>query len=144
MLILTKSISPHEGNLRAERFRSSGEPLFRVPCWDFRCYMCTRKKRARCDTVSFLRNHESRTKQIMYLKWALANFQNMSIYYPSGKYKLSIRSFSGYHYCYKIIFLHIILCPSKKCFVHDNVHKVFSALNLIIIFMKAFICIRNL
>ena len=34
------------------------------------------------------------TMNLLHLIWALVNLQNMPIYYPSGKYKLSICSFS--------------------------------------------------
>ena len=105
MFIFIKTTSPYEGNLKTERVRNSGEPLFYVPCWSFRCQMCTTKKHALCDIFFFFKNHESWTKQIVYLKWALANLQNMTIYYPSEKYKLSICSFSEY-YCYQIVFVH--------------------------------------
>ena len=61
--------------------------------------------------------------------------------YPSEKYKLLICSFLEY-YSYKIIFVYIILCISKRCLVHDtNVRKVFPALNLTIIFIKFITCI---
>ena len=33
-----KTTKPHEGNLRAERIRNSGEPLFCVLCWSFTCH----------------------------------------------------------------------------------------------------------
>ena len=59
--------------------------------------------------------HESWTKQFVNLKWALDNLKNMPIYYPSGKYKLSIRSYSEY-YCYKIVFLHINFFEPLKMF----------------------------
>ena len=39
--------------------------------------------------------------------------QNVQIYYPSGKYKLSIRSFLGY--CHTIVFVHNIM-PLKRMF----------------------------
>ena len=51
--------------------------------------------------------------------------QNMAIYYPSGKCKLSIPSFLE-HYC-AILFVHNVLCPSKGYLVHDaNMFKFFK------------------
>ena len=68
---------------------------------------------------NFLRNNESWTKQIMHLKWALANLQNKKIYCPSGKYKLLIRSFLE-DYCYKMLLLWVcykdIIATLKKIF----------------------------
>ena len=46
--------------------------------------------------------------------------------YPSEKYKLLICSFLEY-YCYKIIFVYIILCISKRCLVHDTNVRSFSS-----------------
>ena len=133
-----KTTSPHEANWRAKRIRNSDEALFCVPCWNFRCHMFTMKKRASCDTFSFFRNHKSCTWNEPWLTCAKhANLFN----YPSEKYKLLICSFLEY-YCYKIIFVDIILCISKRCLVHDtNVRKVFPALNLAIIFIKFITCI---
>ena len=44
MFIFTKTTNPDEGNLKAKRFRNSGETLFSVPCQDFKWHMCTTKK----------------------------------------------------------------------------------------------------
>ena len=58
-----------------------------------------------------------------------------------GNINFQFVPFSRYYF-YKIVFEHIILCPSKRCLVHDaNVHNYFSALNLTIIFIKPFACI---
>ena len=55
--------------------------------------------------------------------------QNMPIYYPSGKYKISIRFFQ-FEYWYTVKFVHDISCPSKGCLVHDrNAHEIFAVLN---------------
>ena len=55
--------------------------------------------------------------------------QNMPIYYPSRKYKLSIRFFQ-FEYWYTVNFVPDISCPSKGCLVHDrNVHEIFAVLN---------------
>ena len=116
--------------------------MHNVPVWPvetFRCCTCTTKKSAPCDT--FFRNHKSWTNKIVYLEWALANLQNISIYYPSGKYKHSICSFSEY-YCYKTVFMHNICAPLKDIWcIHDtSVHKILLALNLTIIFIKPLTC----
>ena len=58
---------------------------------------------------------------------SLSYLQNMSSYYPSGIYKLSI------HFLVRYFFFFL-----KECLVHNtNVCKTFSALNLTIIFIKA-------
>ena len=108
--IFIKTTIPNEVNLRAQVIRNSGEPLFCVPYWDLRCYMYTTKKRAPCD--NFLKNHELWTKRMVYLKWALANLQNMTIYYHSGKYSLSIRS--SLEYWCKIVFVCRLFCDPQK------------------------------
>ena len=48
----------------------------------------------------------------------LSYLQNIPIYYPSGKYKLSIRSFLEYYYT-TIIFVHDISHLSKRFLVGD-------------------------
>ena len=71
----------------------------------------------------------------------LSYSQNMPIYFASKKYKLSIHSFL--EYCYTIVLVHDILCPSNESLVHDsttNMHKIFSALNLTIICIRPFTC----
>ena len=64
----------------------------------------------------------------------------MPIYFPSGKYKLSIRSFLEYRY---IIFdVQYFMCALKRMFVFDdrNRQKYFSVLNFTIICIKRFTC----
>ena len=68
---------------------------------DVRCHVCTTRKHAPRDT--FFRNHKLNHVSEMSLSY----LQNMSIYYPSGKYKLSICSFL--EYCYTIVFVSDIL-----------------------------------
>ena len=81
----------------------------------------TEKKRALCDT--FFRNREPNRVTEINLNY----LQNMLIYYPSGEYELSTRSFKE-EYCYRIVFVH------KGCLVHDRKeHTFFSALNLTMI-----------
>ena len=59
---------------------------------------------------------------------------NVPSYYPLGECKLSICSFL--EYCYTIaVFMNSVLCLSKRCLVRDtNTRKIFSALNLTIVF----------
>ena len=64
----------------------------------------------------------------------------MLIYFPSGKYKLSIRSFLEYRH---IIFdVQYFMCALKRMFVSDdgNMQKYFSVLNFTIICIKPFTC----
>ena len=128
--IFIKTTIPNEANLRAQVIRNSGEPLFCVPYWDLRCYMYTTKKRVPCD--NFFKNHELWTKKMVYLKWALANLQNMTIYYHSGIYWLSIGAKSSLCADYFV--------PLKKmyCAWHKWAQTFSSAVNLRIIFIKSF------
>ena len=49
----------------------------------------------------------------------------MSVYFPLGKYKLSVCSFL--EYCYKTLRAHNFSCFSERCLVdYRNVHKVFQ------------------
>ena len=49
----------------------------------------------------------------------------MSVYFPLGKYKLSVCSFL--EYCYKTARAHNFSCFSERCLVdYRNVHKVFQ------------------
>ena len=68
-------------------------------------------------------NHESNRVPEMILSY----LQNMSFYYPSGKYKLAIHSF---------FFVHDIVLLKRMFGAWYNVDKIFSALNLTIIFIK--------
>ena len=81
----------------------------------------TAKKLVLCDI--FFRNREPNRVTEINLNY----LQNMLIYYPSGEYELSTRSFKE-EYCYRIVFVH------KGCLVHDRKdHTFFSALNLTMI-----------
>ena len=75
-------------------------------------------------------NHESNRVPEMMLSY----LQNMSFYYPSGKYKLAIHSFLEFYYT--IVFVHDIVLLKRMFGAWYNVHKIFSALNLTIIFIK--------
>ena len=68
----------------------------------------------------------------------LSYSQNMAIYFPSAKSKLSISYFL--EYCYIIIFVHCISrFYSKRHLVHGkNVYKKLSVLNLTTICIKSF------
>ena len=69
----------------------------------------------------------------------------MPIYFPSGKYKLSIRSFL--EYCYTIFGVQYLVCaPQKGMFVFDdrNVLKYFSVLSFTIICIKPFTSKNNI
>ena len=91
------------------------------------------KKHGPCDT--FFRNHAPNCVPGMFAKRA-------PIYFPSRKYKLSSRCFL--ECCYTIVFMSDISCPSKWCLEDDrNLHKMFLAMNLIIIFINSFICINT-
>ena len=128
MFVSIKTTSWHEVNFRAERIRNSGAQLFA-------CLVLLRllvlhmpsKKHATCD-ITFLRNHE----QIMYLKWAFAISKTCQLWNISFQLFFFFRvllhnRFSAQYF----------VSPSKGCLVHDtNVHKIFSALNLTIIFLK--------
>ena len=61
--------------------------------------------------------------------------QKMPIYFPSGKYKLSIHSFL--EYCYIIVFVHNILCI-PGCLVHEKHAQTFFSLKWTIICIKSF------
>ena len=70
---------------------------------------------------------------------SLSYLQNISIYFNSGKYKLSIRSFLEYFYT--IIFAHVVFyIPQKDFWCMRNVRKIFPALNLTVICIMPFIC----
>ena len=69
--------------------------------WNFRCHACTTKKHAPHDM--FFRNHELNHVTEIRLRY----LQNMPVYYPSRKYKLSMCSFLAY--CYTIVFVHDIV-----------------------------------
>lgn len=84
--------SSHKGNFSPERIRNSGAQFF---CTLFRicgCHASTPKNHALDDT--FFRIHEPNRIPEMSLSY----FQNMSVYYTSGKYILSILSFSLYNF----------------------------------------------
>ena len=138
MFIFIKPTSPHEANLRAEKIRNSGEPLFFVPYWNFRNHMCTTKNHAPCDRLKIVK-HEPNKFCTWHEPWLI--YKTGQIYHPSGKYTLSICSFSEY-FCYKIVFAHINpFVPLKDMFgwcIIKFVQKLFPVLNLTIIFMKSF------
>ena len=75
----------------------------------------------------------------MILEMSLRYLKNMPFCYPSEKYKRSICSF--FEYCYTTIFTYDISCPSQGVWFYawykTNLHKIFSALNLTIIFIKS-------
>ena len=118
--------SSHKGNFSTERIRISGVYFF---CTLFRicgCHESTSKNHALGDT--FFGNHEPNRKPEM----SLGYFQNMSVYYTSGKHILSILSFSLYN-----SFNQDISCSTGRCLLHDtNVQKNFYAMNLTIIFVE--------
>ena len=94
------------------------------------------KKRVPSD--NFFRSHEPNCVPEMNLN----HMQNMSIYYPSGKYKLSVRSFI--ECCYIIVFVHYNseFVRHKRmvwCMIEKQ-PKYFRALNLKIIFINSFTC----
>ena len=121
-IFIKTTTSPHEDNSRAERIRNSGK-LFLACLVETFGARCAWKKCAHCDTFS--RYHELWKKQIVHLKWAFVNLQNMAINYLQKKYKLSIRSFLEY-YCYKTVLMRITVFSVLKNFVHDtNLHKIF-------------------
>ena len=64
-----------------------------------------------------------------------SSYLDYRFYYPSGKYKLSIRSF--WEYCYTIIFVVRYFVPFKRMFGGLYKHaQIPSALNLTIVFIK--------
>ena len=62
----------------------------------------------------FSRNHEPDCVPEIGLSYS----QSMSVYYPSGEYKLSIHFFLEHRYA--IVFTHNILHPSNGYLVHDG------------------------
>ena len=120
----------HEGNLRAEELGNCSTHFFFFFPHPLLRLGATTNRASRTEFMN----------QIMYIKRVLA-FCKTSIYYPSGKYKLSIRFFFFLEYCYTVVFVQYILCLSKGCLVHDrNVHKTFSALSFTVISVVAFTC----
>ena len=103
VFISIKTTSPHEGSLRAE---------IELEILLHNIFVClvetlrtTRAPRRNMHLVIFFfRNDE-------LPEMSLRNLQNASVYYPSGKYKLLIRS--CLEYCYTIIFVHNIV-PLKR------------------------------
>ena len=118
--------SSHKGNFSTERNRISGAHFF---CTLFRicgCHKSTSKNHALGDT--FFRNHQPNGIPEMSLSY----FQNMSVYYTSGKHILSILSFSLYN-----SFNQDISCSTERCLLHDtNVQKIFYTMNLTITFVE--------
>lgn len=75
--------------------------------------------------------------KIEYLKCAVAIFKK--IFFPPGKYKISICSFL--EYCYTIVYMHDISCLSKGYLVLDrNMSKTVLALDLTISCIESFTC----
>ena len=110
VFISIKTTSPHEGKLRPERIENSG--TLSLYTLEVLVHMrTTAKELTPCD--AFFRNHEPNRVPEMTLSY----LQNIPTYYHSGKYKMSIRS--ALEYCYTIVFVRDILCPTKGCFVHD-------------------------
>ena len=102
MFILWKTITLHEGNLRAERAWKFDTEFFGMSCWDFCCMYAPQWKKVHLILFSEIMN------QISVLEM----------------------SFSIFKWAYLIAFMHIILYPSKECLVLDrNVQKTFSSLN---------------
>ena len=107
MFVSTKPTSPHEDHTRTDRIRNSCAHFLCVSCWDIRCHACNTKEHVLRDTSC--RNPElNRVPKIN-----LSYLQHISIFCPSGKYKLLIRSFLRYHNT--IHFMHNIV-PLKRIF----------------------------
>ena len=129
VFIYIKTITAHKGNLRAERLEILLPSFFVCLVETFNARLHHRGKT--CISWFFVRNRVP--------EMGLSYLQNIQVYYPSVKYELLIRFFLDY--CYTIIFVKNILCPSKGCLVHDtNKHKIMSVLNLTIICIKPFTC----
>ena len=107
LFISIEATSPHESNLRAERNRNLFHNFFVYILEYFRCYACSTKKRA--PRYTFFKNHELNCVPYMSISY----LENMPIYCPLRKYKLSVRSFLDY--CYSIVFVHDIV-PLKRMF----------------------------
>ena len=89
---------------------------------------CTTKKRALCDT--FFKNHERKRVLEMNLRY----LQNMPIYCPLRKYKLS----TFLDYCYTFVIAHDFFTLKSMFGAWYKCAQNFLALNLTIIFIKPF------
>ena len=102
-----------------------------VPYWDFR-HTCTSKNAHLMILFSEIMN------QIVYLKWALAICKTWQFINLQGNVYFQI--FPFYSIATQLFSYTIFCAPHKSIFglVHDtnNVHKIFSALNVTIIFIK--------
>ena len=104
-----KSANTHQGSFKAQRIRSSGAYYLS----DLLRLLIPRMYLGKTCTTC-LRDHKPNCVSEMCVNCS----QIIPVYYPSGKYKLSIRSFSDNGYT--IIFVHDILCLSKRCLVRDT------------------------
>ena len=99
VFISIKTTSPHEGSLRAEiELEILLHNIFACVVETLRATRAPRRNMYL--VIFFFRNDELNRLPEMSLR----NLQNASVYYPSGKYKLLIRS--CLEYCYTIIFVH--------------------------------------
>ena len=128
---INKTYSLHKVNFRAER--NSGAYFFvcLVETFDV-THTCTSKKSSPCDITFF---QKSWTKSCT--KLSLSYFQNMPIYYSSGKFKISIRFF--WEYCYAIVFVYDISWPTEWCLSMTRTWtKFFQPGIWLTVFMKPF------
>ena len=99
VFISIKTTSPHEGSLRAEiELEILLHNIFACVVETLRATRAPRRNMYL--VIFFFRNDELNRLPEMSLR----NLQNASVCYPSGKYKLLIRS--CLEYCYTIIFVH--------------------------------------
>ena len=141
MLIFVKTTTLHEGNLRADRFRNSGEPLFCVPCWSFVYVphdMCTKKKHAPCNTFfSKITNDEPTNLCTWYESWLICKTCQFIIL--QRNINLQFVPFQSIFPTKLSSCTLIILQHTKRYLVHDTiVQKKKSVLNLTMILIKSF------
>ena len=110
MFIFIKTTSSHEGNLRAERIRNSGEPLFGVPYWS----LCTTKKHAHCDRLN-ITIHEQNKFCTWYEPWLI--YKTWQFITLHGNIKFQLVPFQSIFATNLSLCTLILLHPSTRCLV---------------------------
>ena len=110
LLISIKTTKPHEGSFKVlKKLEILVENFFVCRFFRLLVHVCNTKVKKRALRDTFFRNHEPNRVP----ETSLSSLQNM-FWFPSAKYKLSIRSFL--EYCYIIVLRRTILRAPQRVF----------------------------